>query len=397
MLERISVQKSIAMTERQPYTFDRVIRILFGAVFVVGLFYLIYILRGALLPFLVAWIIAYMLNPLVVYNKRVFKLKGRVVAIALTFVEVLVTLGLLGVLVVPSIIDEIGLLRQLLSEYVYQSSSIPFVPESVHDFIKKNIDFAELSGLLSQEQWLSVIKESFSGAWGFITGSVGEIINIVSWLIVLLYIVFILLDYDKILSGFRRMIPQKYRPTVLSIVNDVEVSMNRYFRGQAVVAGLVGILFCIGFLIVGLPMAIVLGLFIGLLNMVPYLQLVGFIPTILLCLVSASETGTNFWLLFGACVLVFIVVQLIEDIFIVPRVMGKVTGLNPAIILLSLSIWGTLLGFVGMIIALPLTTLCLSYYERYVIGNDPETPPQAAAETPADESVSGRKTKSGEE
>lgn len=397
MLEKISVQKSIAMTERQPYTFDRVIRILFGAVFVVGLFYLIYILRGALLPFLVAWIIAYMLNPLVVYNKRVFKLKGRVVAIALTFVEVLVTLGLLGVLVVPSIIDEIGLLRQLLSEYVYQSSSIPFVPESVHDFIKKNIDFAELSGLLSQEQWLSVIKESFSGAWGFITGSVGEIINIVSWLIVLLYIVFILLDYDKILSGFRRMIPQKYRPTVLSIVNDVEVSMNRYFRGQAVVAGLVGILFCIGFLIVGLPMAIVLGLFIGLLNMVPYLQLVGFIPTILLCLVSASETGTNFWLLFGACVLVFIVVQLIEDIFIVPRVMGKVTGLNPAIILLSLSIWGTLLGFVGMIIALPLTTLCLSYYERYVIGNDPETPPQAAAETPADESVSGRKAKSGEE
>ena len=64
------------MTERQPYTFDRVIRILFGAVFVVGLFYLIYILRGALLPFLVAWIVAYMLNPLVVYNKRVFKLKG---------------------------------------------------------------------------------------------------------------------------------------------------------------------------------------------------------------------------------------------------------------------------------------------------------------------------------
>ena len=84
-------------------------------------------------------------------------------------------------------------------------------------------------------------------------------------------------------------------------------------------------------------------------------------------------------MLFGACILVFIVVQLIEDIFIVPRVMGKVTGLNPAIILLSLSIWGTLLGFVGMIIALPLTTLFLSYYERYVIGDEPETPPEASA------------------
>lgn len=371
------------MTERQPYTFDRVIRILFGAVFVVGLFYLIYILRGALLPFLVAWIVAYMLNPLVVYNKRVFKLKGRVVAIALTFLEVLITLALLAVLVLPSIIDEIGVMRRLLSDYVYHSSNIPFVPQAVHDFIRQNVDFTQLSTLLSREQWLSVIEESFSGAWGFITGSVGEIINIVSWLIVLLYIVFILLDYDKILVGFQRMIPQRYRPTVVSIVNDIEESMNRYFRGQALVAGLVGILFCIGFLIVGLPLAIVLGLFIGVLNMVPYLQLVGLIPTVLLCFVSASETGTNFWLLFGACILVFIVVQLIEDIFIVPRVMGKVTGLNPAIILLSLSIWGTLLGFVGMIIALPLTTLCLSYYERYVIGDEaksmPSTPPEPAA------------------
>ena len=368
------------MTERQPYTFDRVIRILFGAVFVVGLFYLIYILRGALLPFLVAWIVAYMLNPLVVYNKRVFKLKGRVIAIALAFLEVLVTLALLTVLVLPSIIDEIGVMRRLLSDYVYHSSNIPFVPQAMHDFIKQNVDFTQLSTLLSREQWLSVIEESFSGAWGFITGSVGEIINIVSWLIVLLYIVFILLDYDKILVGFQRMIPQRYRPTVVSIVSDVEVSMNRYFRGQALVAGLVGILFSIGFLIVGLPLAIVLGLFIGVLNMVPYLQLVGLIPTVLLCLVSASETGTNFWLLFGACILVFIVVQLIEDIFIVPRVMGKVTGLNPAIILLSLSIWGTLLGFVGMIIALPLTTLCLSYYERYVIGDEAKSSPSAPPE-----------------
>ena len=225
--------------------------------------------------------------------------------------------------------------------------------------------------------WLSIIEESFSGAWGFITGSVGEIINIVSWLVVLLYIVFILLDYDRILCGFRRMIPQKYRPMLVSIGNDIEESMNRYFRGQALVAGLVGILFSIGFLIVGLPLAIVLGLFIGVLNMVPYLQLIGIVPTILLCLVSASDTGTNFWLLFGACILVFIIVQIIEDVFIVPRVMGKVTGLNPAIILLSLSIWGTLLGFVGMIIALPLTTLCLSYYQRYVIGADSVEPPDS--------------------
>ena len=119
------------MVDRQPYTFDRVIRILFGVVSVVGLFYLVYILRGALLPFLVAWIVAYMLNPLVVYNKRVFKLKGRVVAITLAFLEVLITISLLCVLFLPSIIDEIAHMRELLSEYVYNSSSIPFVPQAV--------------------------------------------------------------------------------------------------------------------------------------------------------------------------------------------------------------------------------------------------------------------------
>lgn len=83
----------------------------------------------------------------------------------------------------------------------------------------------------------------------------------------------------RILCGFQRMIPQNNRPMLVSIGNDIEESMNRYFRGQALVAGLVGILFSIGFLIVGLPLAIVLGLFIGVLNMVPYLQLIGIIPT----------------------------------------------------------------------------------------------------------------------
>ncbi len=358
------------MMERRPYTFDRVMRILFGIASVVGVFYLIYLLRGALLPFLVAWIIAYLLNPLVEYNRRVFKLKGRAVAISLALAEVVVTISLLCVLLLPSIVEEVSNMRELMSHYAYNSSTIPFLPQAVHEFIQQRIDFAELSTLLSQEQWASLVKNSFNGAWGFIAGSVGEIVNLISWLIVILYVIFILQDYNKIQDGFKRMIPLRYRDTVLSIVSDVESSMNRYFRGQALVAGIVGVLFSIGFLIVGVPLAIVLGLFIGLLNMVPYLQVVGIIPTILLCLVSVSGTGGNFWVMLGACALVFIIVQVIEDAVIVPRVMGRVTGLNPAIILLSLSIWGTLLGFIGLIIALPLTSLCLSYYHRYVIESE---------------------------
>ena len=148
---------------------------------------------------------------------------------------------------------------------------------------------------------------------------------------------------------------------------DIKEGMNRYFRGQTLVAFCVGVLFSIGFLIIDFPLAIGLGMLIGLLNLVPYLQVIGFVPTLLLAVLKTSDTGGNFWLILGSALLVFVVVQIIQDGFLVPRIMGKVTGLNPAIILLSLSIWGSLLGMIGMIIALPLTTLMLSYYRRYII------------------------------
>ena len=143
--------------------------------------------------------------------------------------------------------------------------------------------------------------------------------------------------------------------------------MNRYFRGQALVALCVGILFCIGFLIIGFPMAIPMGLMMGALAMVPYLHFAGFIPIFILAAVKSAETGQSFWLIILLVIIIFTVVQIIEDGFLTPKIMGKVTGLSPAIILLSLSIWGSLLGILGMIIALPMTTILLSYYKNYVL------------------------------
>ena len=136
--------------------------------------------------------------------------------------------------------------------------------------------------------------------------------------------------------------------------------MNRYFRGQSLIALSVGVLLAIGFKIINFPLAVTLGLFIGVLNLIPYMQAIGIIPMILLSLLRSAETGENFWLIFGMAILVLGIVQCIQDLYLTPRIMGKAMGLNPAIILLSLSIWGTILGFIGLIIALPLTTLCLS-------------------------------------
>ena len=109
-----------------------------------------------------------------------------------------------------------------------------------------------------------------------------------------------------------------------------------------------------------------LGLFMGVLNMIPYLQLLGLAPTIILAIVKAIETNSGIWDMIGLTLLVFVIVQLIQDSLIVPKIMGNATGLSPVMILLSLSIWGKLLGMLGLLIALPMTCLSLTYYGRFL-------------------------------
>ena len=129
-------------------------------------------------------------------------------------------------------------------------------------------------------------------------------------------------------------------------------------------------------------MAIALGMFMGFLNLVPYLQTLGFLPMILLALLKAADTGENFWMILLPAVIVVAVVQVLQDTFLVPKIMGSAMGLNPAVILLSLSIWGSLLGFIGLIIALPLTTLLISYYRRFVIGEVPQSASEPLSSPP---------------
>ena len=150
------------------------------------------------------------------------------------------------------------------------------------------------------------------------------------------------------------------------MAQDVERELNNYIRGQGMVALCMGIMFCIGFTIIDFPMAIGLGILIGILDLVPYLHSFAIIPTAFLALLKAADTGQSFWWVFGLALLIFIIVQLISDMIVTPKVMGKTMGLNPVVLLLSLSIWGALLGFIGLIIALPLTTLIIAYWQRYV-------------------------------
>jgi predicted PurR-regulated permease PerM len=270
-------------------------------------------------------------------------------------------------LLVPSISTALERIVQSISTHNTRNGYIPFIPEDWLLYIQNHIDMTELLDLLSKENLLKVVKQLAPRLWAILSNTFSVLVSATIVFIIFLYFIFILLDYEKIANGWKELIPSNYRPFILGLADDVEYSMNRYFRGQALIAFCVGILFAIGFKIIDLPLGITLGLFMGLLNLVPYLQTIGIIPMLLLALLKSSETGENFWVILGLALLVLGIVQVIQDLFLTPRIMGKAMGLNPAIILLSLSIWGTLLGFIGLIVALPLTTLCLSYYKRFIL------------------------------
>ena len=347
-------------------TFDSFIRGIISGAIIIGLLYLVNYLSGVLLPFFVAWLIAYMINPIVNFFQHKAKFKSRIASIFVTMLLLLTLLTAGGVLLVPPIIDEFYKLKDLLTAYFIEESKQAAIPGTIANFIKENVNMLQVQDMLNEENLTQAIQNILPKAWNIFTQSVNVIVSILATFIILLYTFFILLDYEAIASGWINLVPAKYREMTVRIVNDVKVSMNRYFRGQALVAFLVGILFSIGFLIIDFPLAVGFGLFIGLLNMVPYLQLIALIPTVLLALLKAADTGENFWWILAGAILVFCIVQLIQDGIIVPKVMGRITGLNPAIILLSLSVWGALMGVVGMIIALPCTSIMLSYYKRYI-------------------------------
>jgi len=355
------------MQETKKYDLDRVVRLVLTVIAIGTGIWLISYLSPVLLPFVVGFILAYLMDPLVCWLQRVTHLRSRGIAVVLALVLVIGGITLACWLLIPYLVEEFSTMSHQLAAYAKRTVNVPYIPEAVQEFIQRYLDLEQLRTLFSREQWMSIVNKVATGAWSFVGGTMSVIFNILSWCIVLLYLFFILLDFHKLSRGLKSAIPPKYRRTALRIIGDVEDTMSRYFRGQALVSFFVGVIFAIEFYIIGLPMAIAFGLFVGVLNMVPYLQLVSIPIAAFLCLVATAATGGSFWVMFAWVIGAYILCQIIQDLVLIPAIMKQQMGLNPAIIFLSLTLWAYVLGFIGLIIALPLTTLIISYYCEYVL------------------------------
>ena len=349
------------------YDFDRVVRMVLTLISVAVGVWLVNYLSPVLMPFVVGFILAYIIEPLVEWLQRKARISSRGVAVTLALIIVLGTIVGLCWLIIPYLIDEFSVMSKQLAAYARSSLHIPYVPAEINEFIQRYIDLDKFNEIFSKQQWMEIVNKAVSGAWSVVGGTMSVIFSIISWFIVLLYMFFILLDYNKLSRAFKAAIPPKYRRISLRIFGDVADTMSRYFRGQAAVSFFVGVIFAIEFYIIGLPMAIAFGMFVGLLNMVPYLQLISIPIAAFLCLVATAATGGSFWVMFGWVILAYLICQVIQDMVLIPTIMKSQMGLNPAIIFLSLSLWVYVLGFIGLIIGLPLTTLIISYYCEFVL------------------------------
>lgn len=346
---------------------DRITRAVISLSVIGILFLLIRRLSGVLLPFLISLLIAYLLNPLVDFLQHKCRLRFRIIAVVVALLLTTgVIVGLIAALAAP-ITKEVQQVSADISEYVQNFSPNQYLTPEMNEQLRDLMQSIDIKTVLESGELQNALKSLLPKMGNWIGSSLSALAGLAIVFVCLLYIIFLLLDFEKIEKNWQRYIPSKYRDGIVMLVNDLATNMNAYFRGQAVIATIVGVLFAIGFQIIGLPLGIVIGLFIGVLNLVPYMQTLGIPICVLLGLLQSYETGRPIWLVMLLIAIVFIVVQTIQDMVLTPKIMGNVTGMGPAWILLSLSIWGSLLGVIGMIIALPITSLLISYYKRFVL------------------------------
>ena len=345
-------------------TLDKLVRWILCGLIILAVFYITNSMSEVLLPFFIACLLAYLLYPLVRLTEKYLHIRIRALSILFVLILLIGIITGIGLLIVPSMIEQFEKLSDVTMHYLSQTAQTNSLTNYIRQWIHEHQ--RDIDHFLKSQDFSDTIKTAMPQVFSFVGQTASVVISIIASFITLLYMFFILLDYEFLTDNWIKIFPKKNRPFWTELSQDVARELNNYIRGQSLVSLIMGILFCIGFTIIDFPMAIGLGIMIGIMNLVPYLHTFALIPTAILALLKAADTGQNFWIIFGSAVLVFAVVQVISDMVVTPKVMGKAMGLNPAILLLSLSVWGSLFGFIGLIIALPLTTLIMAYWQRYV-------------------------------
>lgn len=323
----------------------------------VGLFLLavagiLWLLSGVAGPLLVAWLMAYLLVPLVNWlNGRGIP---RNVATPLVFVFGLSVFVLIVALLLPPLIQQTIHVVQALPDIVLRLKDqwAPWVSANLGVDISGDLE--RWSGWLHEEvRDLKMEKLSPWAHWGLtaVSSMLGTVLNLFKVILVPLFAFYLLYDWEKIGAMVRDRLPQGSRELILRLTGEIDTMISAFLRGQFSVCLILSVLYSIGLSLAGIPFALAIGLLSGLLAFIPYVGLIGGFCAA--SLMSLWTFGGDHHLL--SVLLVFTVVHVIEAFYLAPKVLGDRLGLHPLVILLALTIAAERFGFAGLLVAVPVT------------------------------------------
>jgi predicted PurR-regulated permease PerM len=369
---------ALKLTERQSTTVATALTILAAVVIllaVAGLFWLIaYFLRtfsGVFLPLAVGAVAALVCQPYYEWLRRKARLPRPLALIAVLFTFVIPVgafFGFFGTLVVRQVVE---LASRVPEWWATASSNLHERWPELQQFLQTPVGARIREALLGmQDQILAGLGGVGGTALSAGAGVVRGIGGFLGWVVLPVYFVFFLMIERRPMDTKSALpfLKPETRKDVVYLVQEFVNIIVAFFRGQLIIAFLQGLLFAVGFSLVGLRYGFVIGLMLGFLNVIPYLgSMIGL--GISLPLALFQEGGG--WPKLAMVLLVFVIVQLIEGYVLTPRIMGQRTGLHPLAILVAIFFWGQALGgIMGMIFAIPLTAFLASVWrlvrEKYV-------------------------------
>jgi len=324
------------------------------------LLYVLYRIGGVLTPLFVAYAIAYVLDPLV--DRLEAQRIPRGLGVAIVLLAFLSATTLLLVLVIPRIVSET---TQVLVE-------LPGHVTRWLDDLKPWLAGygVELPG--STTEWLgrlqgeanniaSSLVEPVGGILSWFVGGTLSVFGVIgAALIVPVFAVYLLYDFDRITDGVRNLTPPRFRPTVVSYAREIDVVLGQFIRGQLIIMLILAALYGGSYMALGVRLAIPIGIVAGMLNFVPYLgSAFALVAGLTMSLIGGGGLGQ----LLGVTI-AYAVIQSLEGFVITPRIVGKTVGLRDVWVLFALFVGGELFGFMGVLVALPAAAVAKIFVAR---------------------------------
>ncbi len=318
----------------------------------VGGGWLIYLLAPVITPFAISAVLAYFGDPLVDRLEKIsiWKWKvGRTVAVTTVFVLMLALLTLVLLVIVPLLVEQVRLLIQRLPEWIewFSGTALPWLASKT-GIESKDFDPARFSEML-KEYWKEISSATFK-VIDIISRGGMAVAALVTHLVLIPVVTFYLLrDWDLLIRGVHDLLPRKLEGEISRLAADVDDVLAAFFRGQLMVMMALGLIYAVGLSLVGIELAVLIGMGAGLLSIVPYLgSIVG-------VLVAAGTAVFQFhdWPHLIMVLLVFGLGQAAEGMYLTPKLVGDRIGLHPVTVIFAVLAGGQLFGFLGILLALP--------------------------------------------